>query len=180
MRTPFIFFLFLYCCTSVKAQLIPITLEQRIDNATSIFEGQVISQTSYWNDDKTHIYTSNIVTVYKVLKGTPSYSKVEVITKGGTVGDMMEVVSHSLALKVGDAGIFTAIPNTAKIITPNKLVKLKTYAGVQGFIKYDLEKGTAKDAFNTYKSVSKEVYPKVLQRSKTTLKTIQKAPFTIQ
>ena len=51
------------------AQLIPISLNQRIDNSSQIFEGEVISKLSYWNEDKSHIYTINVVNIYKVFKG---------------------------------------------------------------------------------------------------------------
>jgi len=54
--------------------------------------------------------------------------------------------------------------------------KLKAYAGLQGFIKYDLKNGTANDVFNTYKNV-KEVYDKIVGLTKISFKAVQKAPF---
>lgn len=177
-KISFVFLLF--CFSSVYGQLIPISLDQRIDHATAIIEGKVISQTSHWDENKTHIYTSNIIEIYKVFKGNVSTSRVEMITRGGIVGNDMQRVSHSLELTIGDTGIFTAIPNTAKLSTSAKLTKLKTYAGLQGFIKYDIENGTAKDVFNTYKNVTKDVYAKISARTKSNFKTIQKAPFKIE
>ena len=40
---------FLYL-NSAFAQLVPISLDERIDKATTIFEGRVVSQTSYWDE----------------------------------------------------------------------------------------------------------------------------------
>lgn len=172
----FVFFYF----NIANAQLIPISLDQRIDNATAILEGKVIAQTSYWDETKTQIYTSNIVEVYKLFKGKLSANQVEIITKGGVVGNDMQRVSHTLELTLGDIGVFTAVPNTFKVTTKAKLTKLKAYAGLQGFIKYDLKDKTAKDVFNTYKNINKEVYSKIAGRTKTNFKTVQKAPFKIE
>lgn len=169
-----------FCFTAVDAQLIPIPLDQRIENATTILEGKVISQTSYWDETKTQIYTSNVIEIYKLFKGKLSSNQVEIITKGGIVGNDMQRVSHTLELTIGDTGIFTAVPNTSKIITKEKLTKLKAYSGAQGFIKYDLKMGTAKDPFNNYKNVTKEVYSKIVGRTKANFKTIQKAPFKME
>ena len=173
-------FVFLICSYHVAfSQLTPISLEQRIDNSSQIFEGEVISKRSYWDEHKTHIYTVNVVNVYKVFKGVATQKQIEIVTMGGIVGDMMEEVSHSLQLNVGDAGVFTAIDNTAKLNTRSSLTRLKTYAGAQGFIKYDLKTGTAKDSFNTYSSVSKDVYPKITTRTKSSIKTVQKSTLKI-
>jgi hypothetical protein len=172
--------LLLFGFNTAFAQLIPISLEQRIDSATTILEGKVISQTSYWDEAKTHIYTSNIVEVYKVFKGQLTAKQVEIITRGGIVGDRMERVSHMLELNIGDTGVFTAIRNTTRLTTKAQLTKLKAYAGAQGFIQYDLTKGTAKDVFSEYKNISKEVYLKIAVQTKSDVKTIQKAPFKIE
>lgn len=168
------------CITAVYGQLIPIPLNQRIDNSTTILEGQVISQNSYWDETKTQIYTSNVIEVYKLFKGTLSTNQVEIITKGGVVGNDMQRVSHTLELNIGDIGVFTAVPNTFKIANKTKLTKLKAYSGLQGFIKYDLKSGTAKDVFSTYKNVSKDVHAKIIGRTKTNIKTVQKAPFKME
>lgn len=172
-------FVFLSSFHNAFSQLVPISLEQRIDNSSQIFEGEVISKRSYWDETKSHIYTVNVVNIYKVFKGVSTQKQIEIVTMGGTVGNMMEEVSHSLQLNVGDAGIFTAIDNTAKLNAKSSLTRLKTYAGVQGFIKYDLKTGTAKDSFNTYSSVSKDVYPKITTRTKSSIKTVQKSTLKI-
>jgi hypothetical protein len=170
----------LFCFNSTSAQLIPISLDQRIDNSTAIFEGKVIRQTSYWDNTKTHIYTSNIVEVYKVFKGESIAKEIELITRGGIVGDNMQRVSHNLVLNIGDAGVFTAVVNTAKLVTNTKLTQLKTYAGEQGFIKYDQETGSAKDVFDTYNKITTDVHAKIVARTKLNIKIIQKSNLKVQ
>jgi len=161
----------------LHAQFVPISLNQRIENSTAILEGKVISQASYWDETKTHIYTSNIIEVYKIFKGDSTSKKVEMITVGGVVGDKVEYVTNMLTLKIGDTGVFTAIPNTQKLSTKTELPRLKTYAGIQGFIKYNLESGIAADLFNEYKDIDIDLYQKITNQTKLNIKIIQKAPF---
>jgi hypothetical protein len=179
LRTAGLFLLLFYACPSF-GQLVPISLEQRIENATTILEGKVIGQTSYWDDNKIHIYTANIVEVYKVFKGQLTAKQVEIITPGGIVGDRMERITYSLELKIGDVGVFTAIPNTTIITTTTKLTQLKVYTGIQGFIQYDLKNSSANDMFSNYKNINKEVYTKIVAQTKFDIKTVQKAPFKIE
>jgi hypothetical protein len=91
-----ILILLFFITNKSSGQLVAISLEQRIDNASIIFEGKVISKTSFWNEAHTHIYISNISWVYKVFKGSLTTSKVEIITQGGIVDNNMEQVSNTL------------------------------------------------------------------------------------
>jgi hypothetical protein len=187
MKVPFASQIFKFCFLSsfflsnnALCQLISIPLEQRIDNANVILEGKVTSKTSYWNETHTQIYTSNVVSVYKVFKGSFTSSEVEIITPGGIVGQDMEQVSHSLQLNVGDVGIFTVIPNTVNLSKSSNLIRFKAYSGLQGFIKYDLKKHTASDPFTTYKNISSDVYNTIKKRTKINIMTIKKADFNVQ
>lgn len=89
----FVIALVFFYADTVHAQLFPVPLTQRIENASTILEGKVVSQTAYWDDAQTHIYTANIVDVYKVFKGTFHAKRVEIITRGGIVGNKMERIS---------------------------------------------------------------------------------------
>lgn len=166
-------FLLFFANTAV-AQLIPISLEQRIEKSTIIFEGKVVGHTSYWDDSKSSIYTSYVIDVSKLFKGKLSNNYLEIITRGGRVGNRMEQVTNTLELKIGDTGIFTGIDNLTKITTQTNLQKITPYAGIQGFIKYDPENGTARDVFNTYKNISTELYSKIFAQTKTNFKAINK------
>lgn len=175
----FVLFLFLVA-NHTFGQLVPVSLTQRIDKASVIFEGKVISKTAAWNPAHTQIYTSNLISVYKVFKGSLTTVQVEIITPGGAVGNDMELVSHSLQLQPGDAGIFTAIPNPVARPSVSGLLQLKAYAGLQGFIKYDLATHTATDPFTHYKSIVNEVYPAITKHTNTAILTLKKADFTIE
>jgi len=174
------FLLIFFFANHAFSQLIPISLQQRVEKATLIFEGKVTDKTSFWNETHTQIYTSNIVAVYKVFKGNLTATQVEIITPGGVVGKDMEEVSHSLQLNAGDIGIFTAIPNPVKLVQKPGLIQLKAYAGLQGFIKYDLATHTANDPFAHYKSITGEVYPSITKQTGATILTLKKADYKIE
>ena len=162
------------------AQLVPISLEQRIDKSDIIFEGRVTSKTSFWDQAHQQIYTTNTITVYKVFKGNLISSTVEIVTRGGMVGHTLEEVSHSLQLTVGDTGIFTAIPNQLALSGVAVLPRFRAYAGIQGFIRYDLQKHTASDPFSLYKNIANDVYTPISKRTKAKMRIIRKTDFTIQ
>lgn len=161
-------------------QLISVPLAQRIDKAEVIFEGKVTQKASYWDETHTRIYTSNVVSVYKVFKGSLISDQVEIITYGGIVGPDMEQVSHSLQLSIGDIGIFTAITHNIKLSQPSTLLHLKAYSGQQGFIKFDLASHTANDPFTNYKSITRDLYQAITSQTKTTIRTLKKADYKIE
>jgi hypothetical protein len=78
-----------------------VPLIEQVQNSSQIVEGKVIAKASYWDTAQGHIYTVNTVEVYKVFKGLPSTTLVEVITPGGTVGLSAELVTPSLELFEG-------------------------------------------------------------------------------
>jgi hypothetical protein len=176
----FILTLLFFLSNNALGQLIMIPLEQRIAKADIVFEGKVIGKNCFWNESHTRIFTSNIVSVYKVFKGNLTSTQVEIITQGGIVGSTMEKITHTLELNEGDTGIFTAIPNTAKFSQKSNLIRLKAYAGLQGFIKYDLKNHTARDPFTQYKSISADVYPAIITLTKSSITIIKEADYKIQ
>lgn len=84
-----------------------------IQNSTYIVEAEVVSQESYFNDEQTVIYTSNLIEVFQVWKneGEVSFSEgglVEVITRGGEVDGHFTYVTHALSyLKVIEECFFS-------------------------------------------------------------------------
>lgn len=166
--------------TDLSAQLQAVPLEQRVENSSLVFEGKVLRKSSFWDTDRKHIYTSNLVSVYKVFKGELSNAIVEVITIGGIVGNQMEKVSYGLELQEGSVGVFTCIPNNTKLATSSKNLRLRPYAEIQGFIRYDLTTGTARDVFKVYKNVSGEIYPALQKLTHSNYKVMNKADFKIK
>ncbi len=51
------------------AALYEVPLEERIDRSELIVEGRVVDQESFWNSDRTLIFTASHVDVYRVFKG---------------------------------------------------------------------------------------------------------------
>ncbi len=174
------FIAFSFISTDLSAQLQAVPLEQRVENSSMVFEGKVLRKSSFWDTDRRHIYTSNLVSVYKVFKGELSNSIVEVITIGGIVGNQMEKVSYGLDLQEGTIGVFTCIPNNTKLATSSKNLRLRPYAEIQGFIRYDLANGTARDVFRVYKNVSGEIYPVLQKLTNSNYKVMNKADFKIK
>jgi len=164
----------------LSAQLQAVPLEQRVENSTLVFEGRVLSKSSFWDTDRRHIYTSNLVSVYKLFKGALSNATVEVITIGGIVGNEMEKVSYGLDLQEGSVGVFTCFPNNIKLPPGSKNLRLRPYAEIQGFIRYDLNTGTARDVFKVYKNVSGEIYPVLQKLTNSNFKVMNKADFKIK
>ena len=146
---------------SAQCSVIEVPLVQRVNQSTTIVEGAVTSQYSYWNSDNTMIYTANVVELYKIFKGNVTGESIEIITEGGTVGMNRISVEPSLTLNVGDVGMFTCIPVTRVKNNPlsrNALPQFEAYASLQGFVKYDEAANTASDPFRTYLDLQTEVY----------------------
>lgn len=147
---------------SAQCLLRELPLNQRTSRSELIVEGRVIAKQSYWNENKTMIYTSNTVEVLKIFKGSVSASTIDIVTEGGVVGLRMIKVDPSLSLRKGMVGIFMC-ENTSKTFkklpaNTRGIPRYKTFGSVQGFIKYDLAQGTAADPFRKYRSVQNELY----------------------
>ncbi|GAB3202919.1 hypothetical protein ABID22_001139 [Pontibacter aydingkolensis] len=153
--------------------MVPISLDERTRNAEVIVEGEVISQKSFWNADRTNIYTSNIIRVYKVFKGGVKEQQLELITLGGSVGLKKHVSSTALELYKGQQGIFFLMPEKEVSTTPYNLsLRTRAYASQQGFVKYNLQEGSATDVFDTYNAIQ-QLYKLVTTRTGNNYNTIQ-------
>lgn len=93
-------------------QVIPQSIADIINQSDCIFEGTVIRSDSYWGIQKRSIYTSHTLQVHKIFKGDIICGTIEVITEGGTVGDIRLDISHNLELVRGMKGIFACKGNT--------------------------------------------------------------------
>ncbi len=141
-----------------------VPFDLRAANASLVVEGSVTSKHSYWNDDHTMIYTSNIIEVFKVFKGSLSGNSIELITEGGVVGLDMIKAEPSLQLNVGETGVFLCVaPKRIKGVssTPAMHTRYTAYAESQGFIRYDPQSRTAADPFHQYADIKNELYKKL-------------------
>ncbi|RNI23685.1 IPT/TIG domain-containing protein [Rufibacter latericius] len=152
-----------------NCQLIPLSLEERVQAAQVVVEGKVIGQRSFWDEKHENIYTANQVEVFKVFKGVPTAGTVEVITEGGTVGLDMHVYSATLQLKKQQQGIFFLQKPSSKAVKTGYTV----FGSMQGFIRYQLTEGTAKDPFARYTSIPLELYGSLTRLSGSALRTVK-------
>jgi hypothetical protein len=97
--------LFLFSGAKVWAQCLslPHAINQQFETSTKIIEGKVVNQRSFVGANG-NIYTSNSINVYRVFKGDVGL-KLEVITEGGVFGDLMQVVTPSAQMQIGDYGV---------------------------------------------------------------------------
>ncbi len=151
----FLLFLQTNAFSKESCLLVPISLEQKAEQSTLIVEGKVIGQQSFWDQGHQRIYTSNIIELYKIFKGNTSWSKIEIITEGGTVGNQKMEFTSTLTLSVGQNGIFFCMPHNVKGSGANMAeASFMVYSSLQGFVHYSLTDGMASDPFNTYKRIA--------------------------
>lgn len=104
-----------------------------ISKADVIAEGRVISSTGFELEGK-GIYTSAIIKITKLFRGSASDSVIELVYQGGMVNGILDInVGGKLALSKGNEGIFAASENNTGI----KLAKgLKSYIKPIEYIMY--------------------------------------------
>jgi hypothetical protein len=147
-----------------------VPMQEKISGSSAIIEGKVIARQSFWNANSSFIYTSNIIEVYKVFKGSVTTNQIEVITEGGVVGNQMIKAEPSLELQIDETGVFFLIQaanlNPASPFTPSN--QFEGYAANQSLIKYDLKDGSAVDGLLNYSNIATQVYQPVdsVDRSK--------------
>lgn len=149
---------------AAQCNMYELPLSQKVEQSSAIFEGNVKSSTCFWNAQHSLIFTSNIIEVFKVFKGSISSSEIELITEGGTIGNEMHTVEPNLNLSVGDIGIFMTIPTT--ISNPSNILKatphFQCYGNTQGFFKYDVLTKTAIVPFKKYHDIQNEIYQTII------------------
>jgi PKD repeat protein len=148
------------CGLSEKGQsqcsMVPVNLPDRLNNSSLVIEGKVIAKKSFWNSDHNYIFTSNLVEVSNVFKGTLMNTKLEIITDGGEVGLSKQEVHPALELGVGDIGVFTL--NGCNKSAQFGYASHEAYADMQGFIKYDLIDNSATEPFAQYANIQTDLY----------------------
>ncbi|PBQ32718.1 hypothetical protein CNR22_13350 [Sphingobacteriaceae bacterium] len=155
---------------SLKAQcaLYPVSLAETINNSSTVAEGKIISKKSFWNQEGNYIYTSNLVRISQLMKGSLLSSTLEVITEGGEIDFKKQLVEPSLQLNIGDEGIFT-LNAFEEVSSQFGFATFRPYADQQGFIKYEAVDGSAHAPFRNYTSIGNDLYQKLATILGTTL-----------
>ncbi len=131
-----------------------VSLEERYGYSTSVVEGRVNSRQSYWDEDRSSIYTVYEVVVYQQLKGSAQQTAYLAFL-GGTIGNQHQTASTSPKLNVGEEGIFFLEPTATAL--PGAPPAYTTVGAKQGLVKYHARGGGGHDLFNTYTSVQRDV-----------------------
>ena len=144
---------------SSQGLMINSTLKKRIANSDFIIEASVISKYCTWDTNQKNIYTINTVLVKNRIKGILQSDTINIITPGGIVDNMKQEVFPSLNLKLNDTGLFFL--NAGSIqpeIKINPFAYFKPNYSKLSFVKYNNENLSAKDAFNYYPDIERDIY----------------------
>ena len=156
------------------------SLEQRVEEATYVIEGKVISQNSFWDEQAQNIFTANTIELYKLFKGnTAEFNSIEIITRGGQVDEDLQIDFPSLRLSEGDVGIFLLHDNQAALgeVAHKNVLYLEPAQVNQSYVGYDLNSGIAFDAFHTFQDIEREVYSLIQRNTNTTYQNIKAFDF---
>jgi hypothetical protein len=145
--------------------LIPVTLNQRADEAEIIIEGKVTGSKSVWASGRTNIYTISQLEIYKVFKGNIDKASINIITLGGQIGEILEVTEPELKPDPGLTGIFF-LRRFNGAYEGKSEIDYEPVAASQGLIEYDIKNNTASGVFESYQSVSNELYPLIYKQTK--------------
>lgn len=139
-----------------------ITLNDRIEEATLIIEGEVIDKESFFDADKREIYTVNTIKIYKQFKGNYEADKFYIVTLGGEFGDYVEYVTHSFQLDEHDNGIFFLKDNYInQYLTDIEEEKLFSIHNLEnGFLRLN-EKRKIENIFEQHLNVERDIFQKI-------------------
>lgn len=165
-------------CFLLSGQLISqqllkrLDLESLVEKSSLVIEGKVLYQMAYWDADKNNIYTCSTVEVYKVFKGE-AITAVNVVTRGGTVGQQSQIVNPSLKLRKGDIGIFV-LKDIREALKRTKAVSDQYMAvgSAQGFYKYNLHNNTVVNVFEKKEGMT-AVYAEIVSYTSENYKEIK-------
>ncbi|WP_377712960.1 matrixin family metalloprotease [Pseudofulvibacter geojedonensis] len=151
----------------------PLSIENRINEASIIVEGVVTESQSYWDNNEHNIYTVHRVEVYKNMKSNTSNS-VFVVTMGGEIDNLIQVKSNEATLRKGDVGTFFLKEFNSNINLSSTLYSL--VGAAQGVIKYDYYLNKASGVFSQYQSIEDDLYSRIQSATGQSFHDIKERP----
>lgn len=100
------FFIFLNSYLIHASTVLQMDVDDLLDKAEFIFEGQVINSESTWNQNRTSINTHITFRIIDTIKGNHNQENLTLIFAGGTVDGLTLNVSGMVYPKVGEKGIY--------------------------------------------------------------------------
>ena len=146
---------------------------ETLNKAEFIFEGTVIKNESYWSEKDKMIYTSNIVQIDKIFRGgnTIKLGTIEIVTRGGKVGDKWSEVSSEGAYMVTGRYVFFCVPSNyeSSLIATDNVIRTYSLTAVGYY------QGTAVGLLLNFKQWN-EVYDFLGKQKNITIPTEEIAP----
>ncbi len=90
-------------------QILYQTIEQLGSESAVVVQGEVVSTQSYWNDQRTKVFTETTVTVNQAYKGDTGVT-VQILQLGGTVGNVRVTAHGALQWTAGEEVILFLEP----------------------------------------------------------------------
>ncbi|MEM6685164.1 MAG: matrixin family metalloprotease, partial [Bacteroidota bacterium] len=174
-----LFLLVLFCmpfwsaAQGCGASMIPLSIEQRVNEATKIIEAEVTNSQSYWDANHHNIYTVHTLNVYTNMRGN-TVTTVKAVTMGGKVGDNIQITSSAASLMVGTTGTFFLKTFSGNLPVSGTLYEL--VGAAQGVIKYDKYSPKAADVFTKYMSVENDLYGRIQSATRSQFQVLQARP----
>lgn len=144
-----------------QAQLYPVAFEEKVAEASLIVEGVVTGQRSYWNSQRTMIFTASTVTVSKVFKGSVPAGTIDIVTVGGSVGTESVTTDHLLSLSTTQKGVFFLRPHSLRHTAASGAPAYEVYAAEQGALMYQVGADRVEAPFEEYKGITTTFYQKL-------------------
>lgn len=154
--------------------VVPISPNQRANQAALIVEATVLSSRSFWDAAHQRIYTAHQVRVFSSFKGQAP-TELTVLTEGGTVDLARHELTNTLTLQPGQQGVLFLVPATFRG-TESAGPAWMAYASQQGLIGYDLTTGTAADLFQQYGPVGPVFYQRLTTLTTEPRRVVQPNP----
>jgi hypothetical protein len=143
-----------------QMKLAPLT--SRMAQSQLVVEAEVILSESYFGKGG-YIYSSHVLAIKKVMKGSPPANRLEVVLRGGTVDGRSAWISHHLYLAPGNMGIFFLNPHpyVESRLLENDQPAYDVFADLQGCIRYKEQPGTTvgSEPFRVYRDIERDLYP---------------------
>ncbi|UPL49305.1 matrixin family metalloprotease [Hymenobacter sublimis] len=143
--------------SETRCLLVPLNPAARAAHVPLIVEAEVLDAQGF-RAANGRIYTRHQLQVFKQLKGAAP-AQLTVVTEGGTVGLDRQLLTNTLALRVGQQGVFFLEAAAFPGVPAGS--EWAVYASQQGFIEYDLRTASAAEPFRRYPTLTPAFYQTV-------------------
>jgi hypothetical protein len=147
-----------------QCMMVPLSLEKRVVNASTIVLGKVVESTPYLTSNN-RICTSNLVKVKAYLKGHAHQKMIIVISEGGILEDRAEIVHPALELDTYHEVLLilthdnTVVDNKYFRSVYSDVSQMETYGSSQG--KFTYEDGLFHDLLSEAPMAEEELFGKI-------------------